>query len=166
MSNLATAVAAMPGAPLSSLVMNLAPALAPVWLALLVLAVLGAIVLLVGQDARHFDADVPEIRAVPEGILVEEMIGERQLEPDQLAHRAASPDGCFSREHRRTKCEQGRSGPHRSMSPPAQTAKIGSLLDLASGTGSGSPGAPGWLPVRPTICAEASSAICSMAVPT
>ena len=53
MSNLAITVAAMPGAPIGSLVMNLAPALAPVWLALLVLTVLGAIVLLVGRDARH-----------------------------------------------------------------------------------------------------------------
>ena len=53
MSNLAIAVAAMPGAPIGSLVMNLAPALAPVGLALLVLAVPGAIILLGGRDARH-----------------------------------------------------------------------------------------------------------------
>src|SRR5262249_49496816 len=53
MSNLAIVVAAMPGAPIGSLVMNLAPALAPVGMALLVLAVLGAIVLLVGRDAHY-----------------------------------------------------------------------------------------------------------------
>jgi hypothetical protein len=53
MSNWATIVAAMPGAPTGSLVMNLAPALAPVGMALLVLAVLGAIVLLLGRDAHH-----------------------------------------------------------------------------------------------------------------
>jgi len=52
-SNLAIVVAAMPGAPSGSLVMNLTPALAPVGMALLVLAVLGAIVLLVGRDAHH-----------------------------------------------------------------------------------------------------------------
>ena len=53
MSNLAIAIAAIPGAPIGVLVMNLAPALGPVGLALLVLVVLGAIVLLVGRDARH-----------------------------------------------------------------------------------------------------------------
>ena len=53
MSNLAIVVAAIPGAPIGSLVMNLAPALASVGMALLVLAVLGAIVLLVGRDALH-----------------------------------------------------------------------------------------------------------------
>jgi uncharacterized membrane protein YfcA len=53
MSNLAIAVAAMPGAPIGSLVMNFAPALAPVGIAILVLAVLGAIVLVVGRDAHH-----------------------------------------------------------------------------------------------------------------
>jgi hypothetical protein len=41
MSNLAIAIAAIPGAPIGVLVMNLAPALGPVGLALLVLAVLG-----------------------------------------------------------------------------------------------------------------------------
>jgi hypothetical protein len=53
MSNLAIAVAAMPGAPIGSRVMNFASALAPVWMALLALAVLGAIVLLVGRDAHQ-----------------------------------------------------------------------------------------------------------------
>jgi hypothetical protein len=53
MSNLAIAVATMPGAPIGSLVMNCAPTLAPVGIALLVLAVLGAIILLVGRDAHH-----------------------------------------------------------------------------------------------------------------
>ena len=53
MSNLATAVAAMPGAPIGSLVMNFAPALVPFGMALLALAVLGAIILLVGRDAHH-----------------------------------------------------------------------------------------------------------------
>jgi hypothetical protein len=53
MSNLAITVAAMPGTPIGSLVMNLAPALAPVGLALLVFGILGAIVLLVGRDAHH-----------------------------------------------------------------------------------------------------------------
>jgi hypothetical protein len=53
MNNLAIAVAAMPGPPIGSLVMNFGPALAPVGMALLVVAVLGAIVLLVGRDAHH-----------------------------------------------------------------------------------------------------------------
>src|SRR5262245_33477813 len=53
MSHPAIGVAAMPGAPIGSFVVNLAPALAPVGMALLVLAVLGAIVLLVGRDAHH-----------------------------------------------------------------------------------------------------------------
>ena len=53
MSNLALTTAAMPGAPIGFLVINLVPALAPVGLGLLVLAVLGAIVLLVGRDAHH-----------------------------------------------------------------------------------------------------------------
>jgi len=46
-------VAAMPGAPLGSLVVNLAPVLAPVGMALLVLAVVGTIILLVGRDVHH-----------------------------------------------------------------------------------------------------------------
>ena len=45
-------VAAMPGTPLGSLV-NLAPVLAPVGMALLVLAVVGTIILLVGRDVHH-----------------------------------------------------------------------------------------------------------------
>src|SRR5262249_35233470 len=53
MSHPAIGVAAMPGAPIGSFVVNLAPVLAPVGMALLVLAVLGAIVLLVGRDAHH-----------------------------------------------------------------------------------------------------------------
>ena len=53
MSNLALTTAAMPGAPIGFLVINLVPALAPVGLGLLVLAVLGAIVLLLGRDAHH-----------------------------------------------------------------------------------------------------------------
>jgi hypothetical protein len=52
MSDLAIAVANMPGTPISSLVINLAPALAPVGMALFVLVVFGAIVLLLGRDAH------------------------------------------------------------------------------------------------------------------
>ena len=52
MNSLAIAVAAVPG-PIGSLAMNLAPALAPAGIALLVLAVLGTIVLVVGRDARR-----------------------------------------------------------------------------------------------------------------
>ena len=61
LSNLAIVVAARPGAPVGSLVMDLAPALAPVGMALLVIAVLGAIILLVGRDAHH---RLPRVAAV------------------------------------------------------------------------------------------------------
>jgi len=52
MDALAVAVAAIPGPPLLPFGMNLAPALVPAGIGLAVLAALGAIVLLVGKDAR------------------------------------------------------------------------------------------------------------------
>ena len=82
MSNLAIAVAAMPGPPIGSLVMNFAPALAPVGMALLVGAVLGAIVLLVGRDARH--------PAVAEGRRAEVACGSAAA---SVAQGTAGPDG-------------------------------------------------------------------------
>jgi len=55
MSDPTIAVADMLGAPIGPLVinLNLAPALAPVGMALLVLAVVGTIILLVGRDVHH-----------------------------------------------------------------------------------------------------------------
>ena len=53
MSNPAIVMSVVQGALIGCLALNLTPALAPVGMALLVLAVLGAIVLLVGRDAHH-----------------------------------------------------------------------------------------------------------------
>jgi len=52
MSSLVAAVPVIPGPPLTTVALNVAPALAPAIVGLVVLAVLGAIVILVGSDAR------------------------------------------------------------------------------------------------------------------
>jgi hypothetical protein len=82
MNNLTIAVAAMPGPPIGSLVMNFAPALAPVGMALLVVAVLGAIVLLVGRDAHH--------PVAPGRRRAEVAGGERRQQPAYLKSLAAA----------------------------------------------------------------------------
>jgi hypothetical protein len=73
MNSLAIAVAAVPG-PIGSLAMNFAPALAPAGIGLLVLAVLGTIVLVVGRDARR-PAVAPPSRPA------EVAVGERRRQP-------------------------------------------------------------------------------------
>jgi len=52
MSSLVVAVPAIPGPPLTTVAMNVAPALAPAIVGLVALAVLGAIVVLFLRDAR------------------------------------------------------------------------------------------------------------------
>jgi len=51
MNSLAVVVAAMPGPPVYSFGIDMAPALVPVGIGLAVLAALGAIVVLLGRDA-------------------------------------------------------------------------------------------------------------------